>query len=117
MIEVSASEAAALRELRATTAPGKCTALKARSSTVDGGSTNSGIACTDATELPSTEPASGDGGATPGANRAASAEATTTYCNAMKSASTSAVKPSAPSVKAATTATAAATVLGHRRGS
>jgi hypothetical protein len=137
MMEMSASEASALRELCATgtTAPGKCTALKARSSTIDGGGPDSGIACTETAELPSTEPAScdggirpganrtateptsGDGGTTPRAHRTASAEATTTYCTAMKSASTSAVKPAAASVKAATTATMTATALGHRRGS
>jgi hypothetical protein len=117
MMEMSASEASPLRELctTETTAPGKCTALKARSSTINGGSTNSGIACTEAAELPSTEPTSGYGGATPGANRTASMEAATAYCTATKSASTSAVKPSASAVKAATTA--AATVPSHRRGS
>jgi hypothetical protein len=117
MMEMSTSEASPLRELCATetAAPGKCTALKARPSTIIGSSTNSGMACTEAAELPSTEPTSGYGGATPGPNRTASTEAATTYCTTAKSASAPAVKPCASPVKAATTATA--TVPSHRRDS
>jgi len=108
MMQMSASEASALRELCATgtAAPGKCTALKARPAAINGSSTNSGMACMEAAELPSTEPASGHGGATPGANRTAS-EAATTYCTATKSATTSAVKPSASAMKAASSVKAA----------
>ena len=111
MMEMSASEASPLRELCAAgmAAPGKCTALKARPSATHGSSTNSAIACTEAAELPSTESTAGHSGAMPGANRTAS-EAATTYCTAMKSASTSAVKPSASAMKAAA-------VPSHRRSS
>jgi hypothetical protein len=122
MMEMSASEASPLRELCATetAAPRKCTALKARPSTINGSSTNSDMACTEAAELSSTEPTSGYGGATPGANRTAS-EAATTYCTATNSATTSPVKPSASAVKAAssvkTATTATATVPSHRRDS
>jgi hypothetical protein len=116
MMEMSAPEGSPLRELCATetASPGKCTALNARPCTINGSSTNSDMACTEAAELPSTEPTSGYGGATPGANRTAS-EAATTYGTATKSATTSSVKPSASCVKAAPTATA--TVPSHRRDS
>jgi hypothetical protein len=119
MMEMSASEASPLRELYATgtAAPGECTALKAWPSAINGSSTHSDMARTQAAELPSTEPTSGYGGATPGANRTAS-EAATTHCTATKSAATSAVKPSASAsaVKAASSVRAA-TVPSHRRDS
>jgi hypothetical protein len=83
---------------------------------MNGGSTHSDMACTDAAELPSTEPTSGYGGAMPAADRTAS-EAATTYCTATKSATTSGVKPSASAVKAATSTVKAATAPSHRRSS